>query len=122
MRRLKKGTSVSVPMPLPNWKMSAPCRKKVRFSGKNSGKRVRFVWRLSTSVSAKSVLTVREASTFEPRRCVTSRLGSSVPSVAAPGAGFWKPPTIDGRRPRPSPRSNSGRPASSPAPLVRYTL
>ena len=57
--------------------MSAPSRKNVRFSGKNSGKRVRFVRRVSTSVSAKSVLTVSEPSRFEPSRWVTSRLGSS---------------------------------------------
>ena len=33
----------------------------MRFSGKNSGNRVRFVRRVSTSVSAKSVLAVTEA-------------------------------------------------------------
>ena len=38
----------------------------MRFSGKNSGNRVRFVRRVSTSVSAKSVLTVTDASTFAP--------------------------------------------------------
>ena len=42
-------------------KMSAPSRKNVRFSGKKSGKRVRLVRRVSTSVSAKSVLTVSDA-------------------------------------------------------------
>ena len=51
--------------------------------GKNSGKRVRFVRRVSTSVSAKSVLTVSEATTFAPSRCVTSRLGWNSPSTSA---------------------------------------
>src|SRR2546430_11148881 len=36
----------------------APSKKKERFSGKNSGKRVRLIWRVSTSVSAKSVFAV----------------------------------------------------------------
>ena len=53
----------------------------MRFSGKNSGKRVRLVCWESTSVSAKSVFTVSEARALVPSRCVTSRLGSSVPSV-----------------------------------------
>ena len=43
----------------PKSKIKASCRKKSRFSGKNSGKRVRLIWRSSTSVSAKSVLRVR---------------------------------------------------------------
>ena len=61
--------------------MSAASRKKVRFSGKKSGKRVRLVCRASTSVSAKSVFTVSEARALVPSRCVTSRLGSRMPSV-----------------------------------------
>ncbi len=46
--------------------MSAPSRKKVRFSGKNSSKRVRLVCRVSTSVSAKSVFTDADARRFGP--------------------------------------------------------
>ena len=42
MRRLKYGI-MSLLTTGPNWKMSTPSRKNVRFSGKNSGKRVRFV-------------------------------------------------------------------------------
>jgi hypothetical protein len=42
----------------PNSKMSASCRKKSRFSGKNRLKRVRFTCRSSTSVAEKSVLMV----------------------------------------------------------------
>jgi hypothetical protein len=103
-------------------KMSAASRKKVRFSGKKSGKRVRFARRASTSVSAKSVLTVIEASAFEPRRFVTSRLGSRVPSAGASGEGSLKPPTSDGRTLRPRPRSKSGRPARTPARLVWKTV
>ena len=60
--------------------MSSPSRKNVRFSGKNSGNRVRFVRRVSTSVSAKSVLTVPDASTFgaEPLGHVEARLKLAV--------------------------------------------
>jgi hypothetical protein len=61
--------------------MSSPSRKNVRFSGKKSGNRVRFVRRVSTSVSAKSVLIVTDARTFEPSRWVTSRLGWSSASA-----------------------------------------
>ena len=57
IRRLKKGIIFRL-RPKPNSKMSAPSRKKARFSGKKSGKRVRLVCRVSTSVSAKSVLAV----------------------------------------------------------------
>ena len=110
MRRVKNGTRPS-PRPRPNWKMSAPWRKNVRFSGKNRGKRVRLVWRVSTSVSAKSVLMLRAAVRFGPRRFVTSRLGSKIPRVEASGATFSKPPTSDGRTPSPSPRSNAGSPS-----------
>ena len=62
--------------------MSDPSRKNVRFSGNTSGNRVRFVRRVSTSVSAKSVFTVSDASVFAPSRCVTSRLASAVPRGA----------------------------------------
>jgi hypothetical protein len=55
MRRLKKGKRLSPPRPTPKEKISAASRKNVRFSGKKSGKRVRLVWRASTSVSGKSV-------------------------------------------------------------------
>ena len=37
-------------------KVSEPSRKNIRFSGKNSGNRVRLMRRSSTSVSAKSML------------------------------------------------------------------
>ncbi len=93
----------------------------MRFSGKKSGKRVRLVCRLSTSVSAKSVFTVSEARRFEPSRFVTSRLGSATKSVRAPGAGLSKPVTNEGRTERPQPRSKRGSPASSPARLVCVT-
>ena len=60
--------------------------KKVRFSGKNSGNLVRFVRRVSTSVSAKSVLTVADASTFAPMRWrdVEARLEVTFDARAAP--------------------------------------
>ena len=51
---------LSPPM-LPNWKMSASCRKKMRLSGKNRPNRVRLIWRASALVPEKSVLTVSEA-------------------------------------------------------------
>ena len=73
MRRLKKGIKSSS-RPSPKSKMSAPSRKNVRFSGKNNGKRVRLTRRASTSVSAKSVFAVSDASVLAPTRCVTSRL------------------------------------------------
>ena len=102
--------------------MSEPSRKNVRFSGKNNGKRVRFVRRVSTSVSAKSVLTVSEPRRLEPRRCVTSRLGWNEPSTSASGAGTPPPVVTAGRTVRPTPRSNSGSPPNSPAWLVCVTL
>ena len=46
---------------LPNWNRSESFRKKSRFSGKKRLKRVRFTWRLSTSVAEKSVLIVSAA-------------------------------------------------------------
>ena len=95
--------------------MSEPSRKNVRFSGKNSGKRVRFVWRVSTSVSAKSVLSVADASRLAPSRCVTSRLTSFVADRSAPGAGISVPAVTDGRTLTPMPSSKSGRPSSRPA-------
>src|SRR6266446_8142291 len=56
MRRVKKrSTACGVPAE----KMPAFSRKKGRFSGKNNGKRVRFVRCSSTSTCAKSVLYVR---------------------------------------------------------------
>ncbi len=67
--------------------MSLPSRKKVRFSSKNNGKRVRLVRRVSTSVSAKSVFTVSDESRFAPSRCVTSRLGWNLPSIVGSGLG-----------------------------------
>ena len=102
--------------------MSEPSRKNVRFSGKNSGKRVRLVRRVSTSVSAKSVLTVSDPRRFEPMRWVTSRLGWKEPSTSAPGAGMPPPVVTAGLTISPTPRSKSGRPASSPARLVCVTL
>ena len=66
IRRLKKGMRSlrSLAGSPATSKIPAPSRKKVLFSGKKSGNRVRFTWRLSASVSAKSVLTVTEA--FKP--------------------------------------------------------
>ena len=89
----------------------------MRFSGKKSGKRVRLVCRVSTSVSAKSVLTVSEASAFAPSRWVTSRLGSSVPSVERVRRRVRRSrPPAPGARSRPRPRSKSGRPVSEARP------
>jgi hypothetical protein len=67
IRRLKYGMTSSSSL-RPKEKMSWPSRKNVRLSGKNSGKRVRFICRASTSVSAKSVFTVAEPMTFAPIR------------------------------------------------------
>jgi hypothetical protein len=107
--------------PVPNEDVGG-VEKKVRFSGKKRGKRVRFVRRASTSVSAKSVLTVIEASAFVASRCVASRLGSRVPSAGSSGEGSLKPPTTDGRTLSPRPRSKRGSPARTPARLVWKTV
>jgi hypothetical protein len=117
MRRLKNGITSRLTVG-PNCNMSEPSRKKDRFSGKNNGKRVRFVWRVSTSVSAKSVFIVSEAVTFDPIRCVTSRLGRNFASAAADGAGTPPPVVTLGRRSRPRPSAKSGSSVSSPARLV----
>jgi hypothetical protein len=58
MLREKKGRPFSLDIP-PNSKMPASSRKKSRCSGKNTAKRVRLSWRVSTGVSEKSVLKVR---------------------------------------------------------------
>jgi hypothetical protein len=57
MRR-EKNASAS---PVGNSKKLDPSRKNSRFSGNRNGKRVRFIRRSSTSVSAKSVSTVKFA-------------------------------------------------------------
>ena len=114
MRRLKKGRTSS-PVPGPKSKMSAPCRKNVRFSGKTIGKRVRLVRRVSTSVSAKSVFTVSAASAFAPRVCVTSRLASRSSRRMACGPGTPVAAVTDGRTLNPSPSANGGMSVRSPA-------
>ena len=108
MRRLKNGIT-SLPSPRPKLKMSDPSRKKVRFSGKNSGKRVRLVRRASTSVSAKSVLTEPDATRFGPMRCLTSRLASAVTIEFASGAGMPPPPVTAGRTRKPRPEVEVGQ-------------
>ena len=68
-------------------KIPAPSRKNVRFSGKKRGKRVRFTWRSSASVSAKSVFTVSEAVRFgrDVHEDVAAGLAlSPLPSVSPP--------------------------------------
>jgi hypothetical protein len=57
-RREKNGMK-SPFRPDPNTKISDPSRKNALFSGKNNGNLVRLTCRVSTSVSAKSGLTVR---------------------------------------------------------------
>ena len=121
MRRLKNGMT-SWSRPRPNAKMSAPSRKNVRFSGKKSGNRVRLVRRVSTSVSAKSVLTVSEASRFAPSRCVTSRLGWNSPSTSAPRRRDAAAGRDGGAHAEADARGRSrGRSVSSPARLVCVT-
>ena len=114
IRREKKGISARLE-PRPNSKMSDPSRKKARFSGKKRGKRVRFVCRTSTSVSAKSVLTVNDAIAPAPTSCVTSRLASPLLLQGAPLARKPEAPTTEGVTLRPSPRSKRGSPVSRPA-------
>ena len=121
IRRLKNGRTSAL-VPGAKSKMSAPCRKKVRFSGKNSGNRVRLVRRVSTSVSAKSVLTVSDASAFAPISCVASRLTAASPTAAAPRPATLKPVTSEGRTLNPRPSAKSGRPVSRPARKVCVTL
>ncbi len=60
-----------------------PSRKKARFSGKNSLNGVRFTWRLSASVCAKSVLNVIEALRFGVTFLKTSRPKSCLPVFAS---------------------------------------
>ena len=60
MRREKNG-STWFPGSRAKSKKPEPSTKNSRFSGKKSGNRVRFTRRSSTSVSAKSVLTVKLA-------------------------------------------------------------
>ena len=47
--------------PPPKPKMPESSRKNCRFSGKNNGNRVKLIWRMSVSVSAKSVFTLAMA-------------------------------------------------------------
>ena len=120
MRRLKYGIT-SWFSPRPNAKMSSPSRKNVRFSGKNSGNRVRFVRRVSTSVSAKSVLTVqrRDDVRAEALRDVEARLKLAVDVVRSPG---MPPPVVTaGRTVSPGPDRTPADPVSSPARLVCVT-
>jgi hypothetical protein len=85
--RLKKGTRSEFVLPRPaTSKTPAPSRKKLRFSGKKSSKRVRLTWRASTSVSAKSVSTVRDAVRFGARFLATSSPALKRPSL------FCSPP------------------------------
>lgn len=67
MRRLKNGYTSAPAGGMPPGtsgpvlaKLNTPAssRKNARFSGKSSEKRVRLIWRASTSVSPKSVLNV----------------------------------------------------------------
>ncbi len=85
MRREWKGSTTSLLVAATS-NTPAPSRKKARFSGKNSGKRVRLIWRASASVSAKSVFTVTEALRFGVRFLKTSRPACSLPSL------FSRPP------------------------------
>ena len=61
MRREKKRSTACGS---PNWNVAAFSRKKLRFSGKNRSKRVRFTCSSSASTWEKSVLTVKSVVTF----------------------------------------------------------
>ncbi len=98
MERLKNGMRSGFWLPRPATSYTpAPSRKNVRFSGKRSSKRVRLIWRASTSVSAKSVLTVREAVRLEVMLLKTSRPGLKLPLL------FSSPAETNGLMSRPRP-------------------
>ena len=108
--RLKNGMRSRFWLPSPaTSKTPAPSRKNVLFSGKNSSNRVRLIWRESTSVSAKSVLTVSDAVRLE-----VIALKTSAPSLALPRP-FSSPPDRKGRTSSPRPCLASPRPRSCPA-------
>ena len=118
MRRLKNGRmSVVLTRPATS-NTPAPSRKNARFSGKKSGKRVRFTCRRSASVSAKSVLTVMAA----------LRLGVRFLKISTPAADSPSPLSAAtdacGRRSRPrpcwTPSSPSRRPASARLPIQMF--
>ena len=117
MRRLQNGMT-SGAMPGPKSKISVPSRKNDRFSGKKRLKRLTLVRRSSTSVSAKSVFTVRKASVLAPIRWVASRLPATVVSAPAAGAGTPLAMVSAGRTLRPRSRLKAGRSMSSPARLI----
>ena len=108
--RLKKGIRSGFWLPSPaTSKTPAPSKKKVLFSGRNSSKRVRLICRASTSVSAKSVLTVSEAVTPG-----VMLLKTSSPALNLP-LSFSSPPETKGRMSRPRPCCRPVSPVSCPA-------
>ena len=108
IRRLKKGSTLSSLVAATS-NTPAPSRKNARFSGKNSGNRVRLIWRSSASVSAKSVLTVTDAFMFGVRFLKMSRPACSLLSPVS------RPPERYGRMSRPSPWLIPSIPSSRPA-------
>ena len=106
MRRVKNGIRSVPPASPATSNTPAPSRKNVRFSGKNSGNRVRLTWRMSASVSAKSVLTVIDALRFGVRFLKTSRPPVNCPSPSS------RPPDMYGRTSRPWPCRAPSSPVS----------
>ena len=101
------------PMP-PNSKMSASRKKKSRFSGKKSPRRVRLTCRSSTSVTEKSVLIVRE-----PFNCGVMRYAMSsdgfVSEPDSPVRKFLRSLTAsDGTISSPMPCCSPSNPTASP--------
>ena len=120
MRRLKKNLNSGTPPPGPKSKMLPPSTKNSRFSGNKTGKRVRFRTWASTSVSAKSVFTVKSAVKSEVIRYFKSSSPMSerlCGSAFAPRSGEICVTAVfaNGLMRIVNPRSRSARPVNTPA-------
>ena len=125
MRRVKKRSTVRPnPPPPPTLNMPAFSRKKSRFSGKKSAKRVRLTCSSSTSTWAKSVFTVRSRLSPDATPYLTSMPYSLNPD------GSRRPPTRSCRPPasmygvsrRSRPRLTAPMPVRVPAWLTRVSV
>ncbi len=99
-------------------KMPRPSRKNSRFSGKNSGKRVRLTWRSSTSTCAKSVFQVKSAVRFWVMPYLTSMPTSPLRSLSSTGDAVRSvvtPPMAYGLTSRVRLTGGGSRPTRDPA-------